>query len=117
MTCCDLHTEPECCDPDDCGPCCGICPTCPSLGTAWLYRLTAAERATFATTAATRAQMEDDPRYWTGHYLDEHGRYGCRDHAARLRSQRRWARLAAILDPDQYHDLPARIRQRQEAAS
>lgn len=27
--CCDLHREP-CCDPDDCGPCCEGCPTCPT---------------------------------------------------------------------------------------
>lgn len=36
--CCDLHhpldDEPvgtSCCDPDDCGPCCDRCPTCPTL--------------------------------------------------------------------------------------
>lgn len=27
---CGLH-QPECCDPDDCGPCCEDCPTCPTL--------------------------------------------------------------------------------------
>lgn len=29
--CCDLHQDVGCCDPDDCGPCCGDCPTCPTL--------------------------------------------------------------------------------------
>ncbi len=29
--CCDLHRDPSCCDPDDCGPCCPACPTCPVL--------------------------------------------------------------------------------------
>lgn len=32
--CCDLHTlgpAGRCCDPDDCGPCCENCPTCPTL--------------------------------------------------------------------------------------
>lgn len=27
---CGLHT-PSCCDPEDCGPCCERCPTCPTL--------------------------------------------------------------------------------------
>lgn len=27
---CHLH-KPECCDPEDCGPCCEDCPTCPIL--------------------------------------------------------------------------------------
>lgn len=29
---CGLH-EPACCDPEDCGPCCEDCPTCPTLRT------------------------------------------------------------------------------------
>jgi len=29
--CCDLHQAEGCCDQDDCGPCCGECPTCPTL--------------------------------------------------------------------------------------
>ena len=35
--CCDLHLpnerhpDADCCDPNDCGPCCENCPTCPSL--------------------------------------------------------------------------------------
>jgi hypothetical protein len=29
--CCHLHTDTQCCDPDDCGPCCENCPTCPTL--------------------------------------------------------------------------------------
>ncbi len=29
--CCHLHREKGCCDPEDCGPCCGECPTCPTL--------------------------------------------------------------------------------------
>ena len=29
--CCRLHNEPACCDENDCGPCCGDCPTCPTL--------------------------------------------------------------------------------------
>lgn len=28
--CCHLH-KPSCCDPEDCGPCCMDCPTCPVL--------------------------------------------------------------------------------------
>lgn len=28
--CCALHRD-DCCDPDDCGPCCAGCPTCPTL--------------------------------------------------------------------------------------
>ncbi|MFD0052978.1 hypothetical protein ACFVHR_04540 [Streptomyces sp. NPDC127168] len=28
--CCHLH-KPDCCDPEDCGPCCMKCPTCPTL--------------------------------------------------------------------------------------
>jgi hypothetical protein len=28
--CCHLH-KPSCCDPEDCGPCCMACPTCPVL--------------------------------------------------------------------------------------
>ncbi|MFF7553629.1 hypothetical protein ACFZA9_12165 [Streptomyces olivaceus] len=28
--CCHLH-KPDCCDPEDCGPCCMRCPTCPTL--------------------------------------------------------------------------------------
>lgn len=27
---CDLH-RPDCCDPEDCGPCCEDCPTCPTI--------------------------------------------------------------------------------------
>ncbi|MCT2591089.1 hypothetical protein LHJ74_14425 [Streptomyces sp. N2-109] len=27
--CCDLH-QADCCDPEDCGPCCRACPTCPA---------------------------------------------------------------------------------------
>jgi hypothetical protein len=29
--CCELHQSEGCCDPDDCGPCCENCPTCPTL--------------------------------------------------------------------------------------
>lgn len=29
--CCHLHKATDCCDPDDCGPCCENCPTCPTL--------------------------------------------------------------------------------------
>lgn len=32
--CCDLHRPGDqgvCCDPEDCGPCCQNCPTCPTL--------------------------------------------------------------------------------------
>ncbi|MBO0804256.1 MAG: hypothetical protein J2P25_14425 [Nocardiopsaceae bacterium] len=29
--CCHLHKPSGCCDPEDCGPCCGDCPTCPTL--------------------------------------------------------------------------------------
>lgn len=29
--CCHLHRTSECCDPEDCGPCCEDCPTCPTL--------------------------------------------------------------------------------------
>lgn len=31
--CCDQHLDGPgaCCDPDDCGPCCARCPTCPTL--------------------------------------------------------------------------------------
>lgn len=29
--CCQLHRSTACCDPDDCGPCCESCPTCPVL--------------------------------------------------------------------------------------
>lgn len=34
--CCPLHIDGPagaCCDPDDCGPCCNDCPTCPSMHT------------------------------------------------------------------------------------
>lgn len=31
LPCCDLHKDEGCCDPDDCGPCCENCPTCPTL--------------------------------------------------------------------------------------
>lgn len=35
LSCCHLHktgSHPAtCCDPEDCGPCCENCPTCPSL--------------------------------------------------------------------------------------
>ncbi|MCM8552663.1 hypothetical protein [Streptomyces sp. STCH 565 A] len=30
VACCHLH-KPDCCDPEDCGPCCMRCPTCPTL--------------------------------------------------------------------------------------
>lgn len=29
--CCEWH-KADCCDPEDCGPCCEDCPTCPTLG-------------------------------------------------------------------------------------
>lgn len=29
--CCHLHRDIGCCDPEDCGPCCENCPTCPTL--------------------------------------------------------------------------------------
>lgn len=29
--CCHLHKPSGCCDPQDCGPCCEDCPTCPTL--------------------------------------------------------------------------------------
>lgn len=29
--CCNLHQPAGCCDPNDCGPCCENCPTCPTL--------------------------------------------------------------------------------------
>jgi hypothetical protein len=29
--CCHLHRPDGCCDPQDCGPCCEHCPTCPTL--------------------------------------------------------------------------------------
>lgn len=32
--CCEWHIDGgtgACCDPDDCGPCCSKCPTCPTL--------------------------------------------------------------------------------------
>lgn len=29
--CCHLHAVSSCCDPEDCGPCCEACPTCPEL--------------------------------------------------------------------------------------
>lgn len=37
VSCCDLHKSEGCCDPDDCGPCCERCPTCPVVrkGKAW----------------------------------------------------------------------------------
>lgn len=28
--CCHLHRAVGCCDPEDCGPCCEHCPTCPT---------------------------------------------------------------------------------------
>lgn len=30
-SCCGSHTVPRCCDPEDCGPCCENCPTCPAV--------------------------------------------------------------------------------------
>lgn len=30
-TCCHLHRAGRCCDPEDCGPCCERCPSCPTL--------------------------------------------------------------------------------------
>jgi hypothetical protein len=30
LACCESHRPFACCDPDDCGPCCETCPTCPS---------------------------------------------------------------------------------------
>lgn len=32
--CCSWHRAPVCCDPEDCGPCCERCPTCPTLARA-----------------------------------------------------------------------------------
>jgi hypothetical protein len=29
--CCDTHLPRGCCDPNDCGPCCADCPTCPTV--------------------------------------------------------------------------------------
>lgn len=29
--CCEIHHADGCCDPNDCGPCCQDCPTCPRL--------------------------------------------------------------------------------------
>lgn len=29
--CCHLHNPLGCCDPNDCGPCCEQCPSCPTL--------------------------------------------------------------------------------------
>lgn len=30
--CCGDHHAAGCCDPEDCGPCCSECPTCPNPG-------------------------------------------------------------------------------------
>lgn len=32
--CCECHQPAGCCDPNDCGPCCERCPTCPTLAKA-----------------------------------------------------------------------------------
>lgn len=32
--CCGTHLPAGCCDPEDCGPCCAECPTCPTLARA-----------------------------------------------------------------------------------
>ena len=29
--CCGSHRASDCCDPEDCGPCCEDCPTCPTV--------------------------------------------------------------------------------------
>jgi len=87
--CCDSHNEIECCDPNDCGPCCETCPTCPSLRKDWLEQLTVAERSPLAYSAYVRAANEDDPRYWSSP-----------DPAQRARVKRRWALIAHALDPD-----------------
>ncbi|WP_063630412.1 exonuclease domain-containing protein [Amycolatopsis thermoflava] len=34
VQCCSLHRAAGCCDPDDCGPCCSACPTCPTTNRA-----------------------------------------------------------------------------------
>lgn len=36
--CCSWHREPVCCDPNDCGPCCEKCPTCPTLNRDRMWR-------------------------------------------------------------------------------
>ena len=84
--CCDLHTiESDCCDLEDCGPCCDLCPTCPSLGYAWLNRLTAGERQYLGMQANYRAENERDPRYWTAN-PDE-----------RRRVRARWQHIADVI--------------------
>ncbi|SRR6266496_389335 len=62
VACCELHSNRECCDPTDCGPCCENCPTCPSLHKEWLNQLTAAERKILAVAAYQQVEWQRDPR-------------------------------------------------------
>lgn len=63
MTCCDLHNDTIeggralCCDTDDCGPCCGECPTCPTLNRGQRAR-------------ANRLEQDIDSRRADGHEQD-----------------------------------------------
>lgn len=84
--CCEIHGEVECCDPNDCGPCCENCPTCPSLHKEWLDQLTDEERRTLAHHARNEADSYDDPRYRRG-----------LDLATRARERRRWELIADAL--------------------
>lgn len=41
--CCGSHLPVGCCDPEDCGPCCAECPTCPTVGRDRIIRVVTAE--------------------------------------------------------------------------
>lgn len=68
----------------------------------WVSWLTDAERRYFAAQAHSRMQMLDDPRYWADVFPPPAEAFGPDARAARRVRQARWARIAAVLDPELY---------------
>lgn len=58
--CCDLHRGAGCCDPNDCGPCCEWCPTCPTVRQ--MARLGEDCRAPWARADKARTELPAVPR-------------------------------------------------------
>lgn len=83
--CCYLHKPVGCCDPEDCGPCCEDCPTCPTL---------ASRRAEVLREAATTIRAK------FGEVYDDAGQAVAEG----------LSRAADLIDPDtQQHQPPCRF--------
>ncbi|MEU0808741.1 lambda-exonuclease family protein [Streptomyces sp. NPDC005970] len=87
---CGLH-RPNCCDPDDCGPCCEDCPTCPTQGVRPVEVL--------------EAKTSRDDEGWGEEYTDQipiHYKAQCRWYLAALGAPR--CRVAVLIAGSEYRE-------------